>query len=144
MREPIALIHRLAATAGLAAGLAVVLGGSLAACAPGEAAEQIANDVSVVDGTVLSCANEPCEPDAAAGDEGVVVQQVGIIDETKSIACTTERANLEQVVEMFNVMEGRAPAAEVELIPDYLRSESTMFDLSPEGAVVAAPGSDCA
>lgn len=96
---------------------------TLASCA-GEAAEKIADDLSVVEVSV---------PAGNGGIVGEVTQQ----------GCSLERASLEQILETFTILEGHAPTLETDLVPNYLRSESVMFDITAEGALVPAPGSGC-
>ena len=60
-----------------------------------------------------------------------------------SVTCTTERELFELAVTSYELLEGAPPATEAALVPDYLVSESSLFDLSPTGEIVPAPGSGC-
>lgn len=50
---------------------------------------------------------------------------------------------MEQVIESFTLLQGHPPANEAELVPDYLREESALFDVAPDGTLVGAPTSGC-
>ena len=60
-----------------------------------------------------------------------------------SVTCATERNVFELAVESYTILEGTAPASEAALVPDWLRAESDLFDLAPDGSVVPAPNSGC-
>jgi len=59
-----------------------------------------------------------------------------------SVACGAERHEVELAVESFTLLRGHVPT-EVELVPDFLRSESKLMDIAVDGTVVAAPGAPC-
>jgi hypothetical protein len=89
-----------------------------------------------VEVTIPPCTTDGCDDDA------VVVQPAGVIDEVTLQACMRERANLDQVLQTYELLEGAPPANEADLVPNYLRAESVLYDLA-DGAVVPAPGSAC-
>lgn len=60
-----------------------------------------------------------------------------------SVTCATEREMFELAVTSYELLEGAPPAAEAALVPDYLANESTLFDISPTGEIIPAPGSGC-
>ncbi len=60
-----------------------------------------------------------------------------------SVTCATEREMFELAVTSYELLEGAPPASEAALVPDYLVSESTLFDLSPTGEIIPAPGTGC-
>ena len=60
-----------------------------------------------------------------------------------NVACGAERLELELAIESFSLLRGHVPT-ELELVPDFLRIESTLLDIAPDGTVIPAPGSPCA
>lgn len=60
-----------------------------------------------------------------------------------AMACVTERQQVELAVESYDLLNGTLPTSEADLVPDYLRIESTLYDITPAGEVVPAPGSGC-
>jgi hypothetical protein len=60
-----------------------------------------------------------------------------------AVACLTERNNVQLAVDSYTLLEGAPPAAEAQLVPDYLRVESELFDIAPDGTVIPAPGAGC-
>jgi hypothetical protein len=116
----------------VAAGLVLMLTGSLAACADGEAAEQISNGLDAVDAAPAAPA-----PGGTVAD-GQVFQQVS------SQVCGVERRTIELAVEAFYAIEGRYPTTERELVDaQVLREEVTSYDVAPDGVITPAPGSTC-
>ena len=59
-----------------------------------------------------------------------------------SVACGSERQEVELAVESFSLLKGHVPT-EVELVPDYLRTESKLMDIAADGTVIPAPGAGC-
>ena len=60
-----------------------------------------------------------------------------------AVVCSTERNVFELAVESFTILKGEPPASEAALVPDWLRAESPLFDLAPDGTVIPAPGAGC-
>jgi hypothetical protein len=87
-----------------------------------------ANDVAGVD---------VVEPFVTSVQEGVAG-----IDESESVVCTSERRAIEIAVQAFEITSGRPPVGEDELVPDWLRRQSTLFDVA-NGVVVPATDSPC-
>lgn len=96
--------------------LALAAGG----CAAGEAIEDTAGDVA-----------EQVETGVAA------------VPVAATLSCDTERRTLEVAIEAYTLLVGGAPPTEAGLVGDYIREESTLFDLDATGAIVPAPGSAC-
>jgi hypothetical protein len=71
-----------------------------------------------------------------------VQEGLAAVDESKALACDSERRAVEIAVEAFEITEGRPPAGEGELVPDWLRQESDLFDVA-DGVVVPATDSPC-
>ena len=59
-----------------------------------------------------------------------------------NVACGAERQEVELAVESFTILRGHVPT-ELELVPDFLRTESTLLDIAPDGTVIPSPGSPC-
>lgn len=87
----------------------------------------------------------------AAGEEieetvGSVTEQVDdglqAVPVANELSCDTERQMLELAVEAFTAFNGTTPT-EAQLVPEYLRAESSLYDLDPTGALVPATGSSC-
>lgn len=55
----------------------------------------------------------------------------------------TERQEIELAVSSYEILKGSLPATEADLVPDFLRTQSALFDITPTGEVVAVPGSGC-
>ena len=102
----------------------------MAACADGEAAERISDDLDVVDVDVAST-------------DGVTATDPGIFDQVTAQTCDVEFKTMTIAVEAFTAMNGRPPQNEDELIGTFLRSAVIAFDLSPEGLVIPAAASPC-
>lgn len=77
------------------------------------------------------------EPFVSTVQQGIVG-----IDESRAAACDIERRTLDQAIETFTLLEGRAPLSEAELVPDWLREESALWEIV-EGRVVPAADSPC-
>lgn len=60
-----------------------------------------------------------------------------------AVACLTEFQTVEMAVTSYELLVGVKPTTEAEMIPDYLYAESELFDISPTGEVIPAPGSGC-
>ena len=103
--------------------LAIVTSTSLSACGEGRAAD------TALEQTV----EQPIEQ---------VQQGIESIENAGTQACELERATLEAVIETYTALTGVAPT-EVQLVPDYLREESALFDLSADGTLTPAAGSIC-
>jgi len=100
--------------------LVVALAFTATACAAGEAIEETAGSVA---------------EQVQAGVEAVPV--------AANLACDADRRTLEVAIEAFTLMQDGPPTAEADLVGDYIREESPLFDLDPTGAIVPAPGSTC-
>jgi hypothetical protein len=64
------------------------------------------------------------------------------IDESETVVCTSERRAVEIAVQAFEITSGRPPTSEDELVPDWLRRQSILFDVT-NGVVVPAADSPC-
>ena len=120
IQQQSALTRRVIAAAGVALSLV-----SLTACADGEAAERISDDLDVVDVDVASTGG------ASATDPG-------IFDQVNALTCDSDFKTLTLAVEAFTAMEGRQPQSEDELVGMFFREPSSVFDISPDGLVGAS------
>lgn len=71
-----------------------------------------------------------------------VREGVAGIDDAGTIACASERRAVEVAVEAFELLEGRPPVDEDDLVPDWLREHSILFDVT-DGQIVPAADSPC-
>ena len=86
-------------------------------------------------GVVAACgSNSPAEV--------VVEPGVTAIGESNALACTGDLANLRLAIEAYTTLNIDPPARESDLVPDWLRSESQLYDLV-DGVVVPAADSGC-
>ncbi|MDO8403140.1 MAG: hypothetical protein Q7T27_06555 [Pseudomonas sp.] len=60
-----------------------------------------------------------------------------------NVACANERLEVQLAVDSFTILRSHVPT-ELELVPDFLRTESALFDIAVDGTVVPAPASPCA
>ena len=58
-------------------------------------------------------------------------------------SCLAERNIMENAVEAYYALNGQNPTVEADLVPMFLRAESSTMDLDSAGNIVAAPGSNC-
>lgn len=74
--------------------------------------------------------------------EAVVEPGVTAIAQVGGQVCDLDRGMMESAMEAFALLEGELPTSEADLVPDYVREESTLFDIL-DGTLVAAPTSPC-
>jgi hypothetical protein len=75
--------------------------------------------------------------------EVVVEPGITAIEQSSALACDADLESLLLAVEAYTILNVGPPAAESDLVPDWLRSESALYDLAG-GQIVPAPGSGCA
>jgi hypothetical protein len=75
---------------------------------------------------------------------GQVVVEPGItaIRESSELACNLDLQNLLQAIDSYRTLNFDPPLAESDLVPNWLRSESQLYDLT-DGQIVPAAGSEC-
>ena len=67
------------------------------------------------------------------------------ISSGNAAACTEERSTIEKAVQTYTFLNPDAPISEAAMVADgFIVAESTLMDLTPQGAVVPAPGTACA
>ena len=127
--------------------LALVAVAALAAC--GSSGDTDSGSASAtVDGAVVAVGAAPA-PVAAPGD-GVgsigdaVEVMAGAPGDASAAACTVDRQTLESAVETYELLNGALPASQQELLDaQMIRELSVRYEVSPDGALVPAPGSPC-
>jgi len=69
-------------------------------------------------------------------DDPLVRPGISAIDRSTELACDADAATLRSAIDTYTLLEGTAPADEATLIPDFLREESTNWDVV-DGRIVA-------
>ncbi len=106
------------------AGLAVLVAVPLAACG------LIEEGTKAISATTTTVAGAQPQPGGGGGN-------------ANAVTCMTELDVFQLAVDSYTILNGGPPANEAALVPDWLRAESQLFDLAPDGSVVPAPGSGC-
>jgi hypothetical protein len=122
---------------------------ALAGCASSNNADSAAS--ASVDGDVVGvgAAPAPAPPPPAdgggAGSLGDAVEvAAGALGDADVAACSADHQTIQTAVDAYELLNGALPASQQELLDAQLiREPSVRFEISPEGAVVAAPGSPC-
>ena len=74
--------------------------------------------------------------------EAVVEPGITAIRESSELTCNVDLANLLQAIESYRTLNIDPPVAESDLVPNWLRSESQLYDLI-DGQIIPAAGSEC-
>jgi hypothetical protein len=74
--------------------------------------------------------------------EVIVKPGVSAIAQSSSLACEADLLTLQTAYENFTLLNSGPPASESDLVPDWLRSESQLYDLI-DGQIVPAADSGC-
>ncbi|HEX4982956.1 MAG TPA: hypothetical protein VFV63_14715 [Ilumatobacteraceae bacterium] len=74
--------------------------------------------------------------------EVVVEPGITAIRESSALACDADLESMLLAVEAYTMLEAESPAVESDLVPDFLRSESQLYDLV-DGQIVPVVGSGC-
>jgi len=98
---------------------------------------------SLAAAALAACGDTPRTDPVVAPIVTAVDRAIGVIDDADAAACTLERRTIARAIETYELLIGRPPDTEADLVPDWLTEESALFDLV-DGAVVPAPGSPCA
>ena len=123
---------------------------TLAGCASSNDTDTSAVSASV-DGDVVDVGAAPVPAPSApvdgagAGGIGEAVEvAAGSLDDADEKACSIDHQTIQTAVEAYELLNGALPASQQELVDAQLiREPSVRFEISPEGAVVASPGSPC-
>jgi hypothetical protein len=81
----------------------------------------------------------------AVGSVGDAVQvAAGAPGQASDAACAADRQTLETAAELYLGLNGVLPPSQAALVDAQLiRELSSRFEIAPDGAIVAAPGSPC-
>jgi hypothetical protein len=86
----------------------------------------------------------PSDGDGAGGIAGAVEVAAGALGDADVAACSVDHQTIQTAVEAYELLNGALPTSQQELVDAQLmREPSVRFEISPEGAVVASPGSPC-
>lgn len=125
-----------------------------AACGSASESDSSAGSATV-EGDVVAVGTAPLpagggESDGGGGGDGgggiasAIGVAVGALDEADDVACTLDRQILEAATESYEILNGALPTSQQDLLDtQMIRELSVRFEISAEGAVVAAPGSPC-
>lgn len=69
-------------------------------------------------------------------EDAVVTPGITAIDDARSETCAANASVLRQAIDAYTLLEGDAPTDEAALVPDYLREETTDWDIV-DGEIVA-------
>ena len=69
-------------------------------------------------------------------EDAVVRPGITAIEEARSETCAANASVLRQAIDAYTLLEGEAPTDETALVPDYLREETTDWDIV-DGEIVA-------
>jgi hypothetical protein len=129
------------------AAIALIAVASLAGCGSSNDPDTAAS--ASVDGAVVGvgAAPAPAPPapsDGAGGIAGAVEVAAGALGDADVAACSVDHETIQTAVEAYELLNGALPASQQALVDAQLiREPSVRFEISPEGAVVASPGSPC-
>ena len=107
--------------------------------------------VLIAVGTLAACGSPapPAPAPAPAGDgtggiAGAVEAAAGALGDADVAACSVDHQTIQSAVDAYELLNGALPASQQDLVDAQLiREPSVRFEISPEGAVVASPGSPC-
>jgi len=131
------------------AAIALIAVATLAGCGSSNDAGTAAS--ASVDGDVVGVGAAPAPAPPAPGDggaaggiAGAVEVAAGALGDADVAACSVDHQTIQTAVETYELLNGALPASQQELVDAQLiREPSVRFEISPEGAVVASPGSPC-
>jgi hypothetical protein len=67
------------------------------------------------------------------------------VDSGNAAACVQERATIESAVQAYTLLVPDTPVTEAAMVAaGYIRAESELMDVRPDGTVFPAPGTVCA
>jgi hypothetical protein len=123
---------------------------TLAGCGSSDDTDTSATSANV-DGDVVGVGAAPAPTPPAQGDganaggiAGAVEVAAGALGDADVAACSIDHQTIQTAVETYELLNGVLPTSQQELVEAQLiREPSVRFEVSPEGAVVASPGSPC-
>ena len=125
-----------------------IAGATLAGCGSSDDTDTGAASASV-DGDLVGVGAAPAPPapgdDDGAGSIGDAVEvAAGALGDADVAACSVDHETIQTAVEAYELLNGALPASQQELVDAQLiREPSVRFEISPDGVVVASPGSPC-
>jgi hypothetical protein len=127
------------------ASVVLIVVATLAGCGSSNDADTSASASVDGDTVGVGAAPAPPAPDEAAGGIGAAVEvAAGALGDADVAACTVDHQTIQSAVDAYELLNGALPVSQQELIDAQLiREPSVRFEISPEGAVVASPGSPC-
>lgn len=122
---------------------------TLAGC--GSSNDTDAGASASVGGDVVGVGAAPAPPASESGDgDGVgsigdaIEVAAGALGDADVAACSVDHQTIQTAVEAYELLNGALPTSQQELIDAQLiREPSVRFEISPDGVVVASPGSPC-
>lgn len=109
---------------------------------PSAVSANVAGDVVGVGAAPAPTA--PASGDGAGSIGDAVQVAAGALGDADVAACSVDHQTIQTAVEAYELLNGVLPTSQQELVDAQLiREPSVRFEISPEGAVVASPGSPC-
>lgn len=122
--------------------------GMLAGCGASNDADSNTASASV-DGDVVGVGAAPtptpAEPAGGTGGIGGAIEvAAGALGDADVAACSADLQTIQMAVDAYELLNGALPASEQDLVDAQLiREPSALFEISPDGTVVAPAGSPC-
>lgn len=125
----------------------VIVVATLAGCGSSngtDTAESASVDGDVV-GVGAAPTPAPTGPGSGVGSIGDAIEvAAGALGDADVAACSADLQTIQTAVETYELLNGALPASQQDLVDAQLiREPSARFEIGPDGAVVAAPGSPC-
>ncbi len=99
---------------------------------------------ATVDGDLVAVGDAPLPGDGGGSLRDAMEVAAGAPGDAADAACTIDRQTLQVAVEAYELLNGTLPTTQQELLDaQMIRELSVRFEITAEGAVVAAPGSPC-
>jgi len=127
------------------AAIVLIAVATLAGCGSNDADTAASASVDgVVVGVGAAPAPAPAPSDGTGGIAGAVEAAAGALGDADVAACSVDHQTIQTAVDAYELLNGVLPASQQDLVDAQLiREPSVLFEISPEGAVVASPGSPC-
>jgi hypothetical protein len=119
---------------------------TLAGCASSNDTDTSAASATVAgDAVGVGAAPAPPPPAGGAGSIGDAVEvAAGALGDADVAACSLDQQTIQTAVDTYELLNGGLPTSQQELVDaELIREPSVLFEISPDGAVVASPGSPC-
>jgi hypothetical protein len=129
------------------AAIVLIAVATVAGCGSSNDTDTAASERVEGDTVGVGAAPAPPPPATNAGGGGIggaVEVAAGALGDADVAACSLDHQTIQTAVETYELLNGELPASQQELVDAQLiREPSVRFEISPEGAVVASPGSPC-